>query len=86
MKVIYHVDNELNSLCSVSASPPGEPHLSAARTRLGGTDTGLVVDQGGVLKLKCKTAKLGNPAAALRWEKNGREFSPGFRIRIRTRK
>ena len=86
MKTTFHVRHELNAQCWVSASPPGEPHLSVARARLGSTDGGLVVDQGGALKLKCKAAKSGTPAAAIRWEKNGREVSPDFRVRIRTRK
>ena len=48
----------------------------------------MVVDEGGSLKLKCRAAnaKEGNPAASLRWEKNGREIGPALRIRLRTRK
>ena len=54
----------------------------------GGGGSGVVVDEGGSLKLKCRAAnaKEGNPAASLRWEKNGREIAPALRIRLRTRK
>lgn len=75
-------------LCEGCASPPGVPHLSPSRVGLGGSGGSslVVVDQGGSLKLKCRVAKEGNPAASIRWEKNGREFAPGLRIRLRMKK